>query len=74
MGFPRQQEWSELPFPPPGDLPEPGLKPKSPVSHAVAGGYFNTEPPGKPRALKAGTSVYFVHYYIPSALDLRASQ
>ena len=32
--------WSGLPFPPPGDLPDPGLEPTSPVSPALAGGFF----------------------------------
>ena len=45
MGFPRQEYWSELPFFPPGDLPNPGIEPASP---ALAGGFFTTEPPGKP--------------------------
>ena len=45
MGFPRQEHWSGLPFPSPGDLPDPGIKP---VSLALAGGFFITEPPGKP--------------------------
>ena len=31
MGFPRQEYWSELPFPPPGDLPDPGIEPTSPT-------------------------------------------
>ena len=39
----RTLEW--LPFPPPGDLPNPGMKPMSP---ALAGEFFTTEPPGKP--------------------------
>ena len=39
---------SRLPFPTPGDLPEPRIKPVSPVSAALAGGFFTTEPPGKP--------------------------
>ena len=34
MGFPRQEYWSGLPFTPPGDLPDPGIKPTSPVSPA----------------------------------------
>ena len=34
MGFPRQEYWSGLPFPPPGDLPDPGIKLQSPVSPA----------------------------------------
>ena len=39
MGFPRQGCWSRLPFPSPGDLPHPGIKPESP---ALAGGFFTT--------------------------------
>ena len=49
MRFPRQEYWSGLPFSPPRDLLEPGIKPMSPVSPALAGGLFTTEPPGKPR-------------------------
>ena len=45
MGFPRQEYWSGLPFPPPGDLPHPGMEIVSP---ALAGGFFTTEPSGKP--------------------------
>ena len=48
MGFPRQEYCSELPFPPPGDLPNPGIKPTSPASLALADGFSTTEPPGKP--------------------------
>ena len=40
--FPTQEYWSELPFPPPGDLPNPGIKPESPVV-PVAGGFFTTD-------------------------------
>jgi len=47
MGFPVQEYWSRLPFPPPGDLPDPGIDLKSPAYPAVAGGFFTTEPPGK---------------------------
>ena len=45
MGFPRQEYWSGLPFPPPGDLPHSEIKPTSLVSPALAGGFFITEPP-----------------------------
>ena len=45
MGFPRQEYWSGLPFPSPGDLPDPGIEPESP---ALAGRFFTAEPPGKP--------------------------
>ena len=48
MGFPRQKYWSGLPFPSPGDLPNPGIKPISP---ALAGSFFTTEPPAKPQFL-----------------------
>ena len=51
MGFPGQglgYHWSGLPFPPPGDLPHPGIKPVSPASPALAGRFVTTESPGKP--------------------------
>ena len=34
MGFPKQEYWSGLPFPSPGDLPDPGIKPRSPALQA----------------------------------------
>ena len=48
MEFSRQEYWSGLPFPTPGDLPDPGIEPTSLASPALAGGFFTTEPPGKP--------------------------
>ena len=48
MGFSRQEYWSQLSFPPPGDLPDPGIKPVSLASPALAGGFFPTKSPGKP--------------------------
>ena len=42
MGFPRQEYWSGLPFPPPGDLPDPGIEPGSLMSLALAGRSFTT--------------------------------
>ena len=48
MGFSRQEYWSGLPFPPPGDLLHPGIEPESPAGSALAAGFFTTEPPGKP--------------------------
>ena len=47
MGLSQQECWSELPFPPPGDLSNPGIEPQSPAIPAVSGGFFTTEPPGK---------------------------
>ena len=44
MGSPQQENWNGLPFPPPGDLPNPGFKY---VSTALVGALFTTEPPGK---------------------------
>ena len=46
--FPRQGNWSGLPFPTPGDLLNPEIKPESPASPALAGRFFTTEPAGKP--------------------------
>ena len=40
MGFPRQEYWSGFPFPPPGDLPDPGIEPESSASPALAGVFF----------------------------------
>ena len=48
MGFSRQEYWSGLPFPPLGNLPDPGMEPESPASPAIAGIFFTTAPPGKP--------------------------
>ena len=45
MGFLRQEYWSGLPFPSPGDLPDPGIKTASPE---LADGLYITEPPEKP--------------------------
>ena len=45
MGFSRQEDWSGVPFPSPGDPPDPGIKPGSPTFQVDA---LPTEPPGKP--------------------------
>ena len=67
MGFSREEYWSGLPFPPPGDLPDPGIEPMSPVSPALAGGCFTTEPPGKPHPSVTETlSVGFLSPVSPS--------
>ena len=42
MGFLRQEYWSGLPFPSPGDLPNPGIEPTSLMSPALVGGFFTT--------------------------------
>ena len=49
MGFSRQEYWSGLPFPSPGDLPDPGIEPGSPSFQADA---LTTEPRGKPKPIE----------------------
>ena len=51
MVFPREEYSSGFLFPPPGDLPDPEIKPMSPASPALADGFFATESPGKPNPL-----------------------
>ena len=48
-----QEYWSGLPFPSPGDLPNPGIKP---MSLALVGGLFTTEPPEKPNSYRVYTT------------------
>ena len=47
MGFSGQEYWSGLPFPSPGDLPDPGIVP-TPLAPPALAGFFTTAPPGKP--------------------------
>ena len=49
MRFFRQEHWSGLPFPTPGDLPHPGIEPTSPVSLALQANSLPAEPLGKPK-------------------------
>ena len=53
MGFPRQESWSGFPCPTPGKLPDQGIKPTSPASPLLAGGFFTAEPPRKPVSTKS---------------------
>ena len=57
MEFSRQEYWNRLPFPPPGNLPDPGIDPVSPV---LAGGFFTGKNslPGKPCAILSKLVVY----------------
>ena len=62
MGFSRQEYWSWLPFPPPGDLPSPWIKSESLESPALAGGFSTTEPLGKrKRSLAISKTVFSKH-------------
>ena len=59
IGFPRQEYWSGWPFPPPEDLPDPGIKP---TVACIASGSFTTVPPGKPKKMCVPISLY-IHIY-----------
>ena len=48
MGFLKQEYWSGLPCPPPGELPDLGIGPTTVASPALAGGFSTIVPPGKP--------------------------
>ena len=52
LGFPRQEYCSGVPFPSPGDLPDPGMEPASP---ALAGKFLTIEPPEKPKKVFSET-------------------
>ena len=61
MEFSRQEYWSGFPFPTPGGLPSPGIKPTSLASPVLAGGFFTTAPPGKPHNL---SSLEYILYFL----------
>ena len=65
VGFPRQEYWSGLPFPSPGDLPDPRIEPESPVLPALAGRIFTTGSPGR-----ASVRSQIKHNSQPSCLRL----
>ena len=66
MGFPRQEYWRGLPCPSPGDLPDPGMELTSP---ALVGGFFTTEPLGKPSSKISKTiSLWKLEHILPSIL------
>ena len=63
MGLSRQEYCSGLPFPPPGDLPNPGIKPTSLLSPALTGGFFMAEPSGKPKPVHNYMSIAVCQLY-----------
>ena len=63
MEFPRQEYWFGLPFPSPRDLPDPVVEPASP---ALAGRFFTTEPPRKPRVIIADYLIFF--FFLPDSV------
>ena len=58
MGFSKQEYWSGLPFPSPGDLPDPRIEPRSPTLQADA---LTPEPPGKPQSTSCETPGWMMH-------------
>ena len=67
MGFSRQECWSGLPFPSQGDLPDPGIDPRSPTLQADT---FPSEPPEKP--LAKCKSVSLRYYFTPILLHTQS--
>ena len=71
MGFSRQEYWSGLPFPSPGDLPDPGIEFKSLTSPALTGGFFTTRATWEARGFRMIRAhymcVHFVSLVITSA-------
>ena len=65
MGFSRQEDWSELPCPPPGDLPKPGVEPKSPTLQLDS---LSSELPGKPKVLPKVLPPVFSNNHVPCVL------
>ena len=57
MGFSRQEYWSGLPCPPPGDLPKPGIEAASPATHALQVDPLLLSQPGSPQMLLQFNSV-----------------
>ena len=62
MEFYRQEYWRAFPFPPPGNLPSPGIEPASLMSPALAGRFFTTSPPGKPQEDSVGLGLNLIYF------------
>ena len=59
--FSRHEYWSRLPFPSPGHLPDPGIKPEFLASPALAGGFFTSWITGEAQKIYNTVSIYFSH-------------
>ena len=70
MGFSRQEYWSGLPGPPPGDLLDPGLEPTSLMSPALVGGFFTTSATWEVRPGPKTKSFWFREMILSLALSL----
>ena len=74
MGFSTQEYWSGVPFPPPGDLPHPGMEPASLMSPALAGGFINTGATGKPKHFSDLHPSSFIYAMTKCALTMQYRQ
>ena len=68
-GTSQARYWSGLPFPSPGGLPDPGIKPTSPLSPAVVRGFFTTEPSGEPPNVYTLQLIFFLEYWYHCMLE-----
>ena len=68
MRFPRQEYWSGLPFPSPGHLPNPGIKPGTQASSTLAGGFFTISATWKTLWLLISIHLTLLHPYLTSSL------
>ena len=59
MGFSRQEYWSGLPYPPPGDLPDPGMEPEPPAAPALQADSLLLSYQGNPKSLPLYKAKYF---------------
>ena len=73
MGFSRQEYWSGLPFLPPGDLPHPGIEPKSFTFPTLAGGFFSTSTTWKDCSFPINHDVYNTQNHTEHSLILDES-
>ena len=73
MGFSRSEYWSGLPFPTPGDLPDPGLGPASPVSLALAGRFLPLCHLWKIYVCVGGVALSLSHFCISTYLEKKPS-
>ena len=75
MGLFRLEYWTGLPFSLPRDFSDSGIKPVSPASSALAGGFFTTEPPGKPEVkVQTETNIYMPYDGITDLMDVSLSE
>ena len=68
--FPRQEYWNGLPFPAPGEFPDPGIEPTFLVSPALANGFFTTAPSGEPLVIILLLSYVLAERLVGQGLNL----